>query len=291
MTARAPAWFEQKYVDGAIHALQSDGYLTRGLTASATSQKGNQVNWKVAGRGDATQMSESIENRPTLNADRTTVTGTMVPWEANEWILTTDLARMSEAEIQIASQSCAYAMGRRFDRILFAELDAQAAAITTIGNGTVNLDLINLLDAQAQIRAQGIVGDLTLNVAVPFRWQAALMLLRGFSSADYVQDSPLLQKIGARNYLGMRVIPMPDEYFAIPAANQADGYMWATSAVGFATPTDEKGMLDLATRIDYVPEKKAYLAANTMMALARTILPTGVRRLRFSTNAALTSGL
>jgi predicted nucleic acid-binding Zn-ribbon protein len=291
MTSRAPAWFEQKYIAGAIHALQSDGYLTKGLTAAATSQKGNQVNWKVAGRGDASVMSEAVEDRPTLNADRTLVTGTMVPWEANEWILTTDLARMTEAEQQVAAQTCGYAMGRAFDRILFTELDAQAGAITTIGNGTANLDLINLLDGQQQIMAQGITGDMVINVAVPFRWQAALMLLRGYSSADYIQDSPLLKKIGARNYLGMRIIPMPDEYFAIPASNQADGYMWASSAVGFATPSDDKGMIEMATRIDYVPTKKAYFAANTMMALARTILPGGVRRLRFSTNAALTSGL
>jgi hypothetical protein len=291
MSARAAAWFEQKYINGAIHVLQTDGYLTKGMTRMATSQKGNQVNWKVAGSGEATQMSEAIENRTTLNADRTTVTATMVPYEANEYILTTDLERMAEAEQQVAQQTCGYAIGRAFDRILFAELDSQAAAIPTVGSGTTNLDLINLLDGQQQIMGQGVIGDHKLCVAVPHRAMASLMLLRGFSSADYVQDSPLLRKIGARNYLGMMVVPMPDSYFAVPAANQFDGYMWAQDAIGFATATDAEGKIQMATRIDYVPEKKAFFAANTMMAACRTILPTAVRRLRFSSNVALASGL
>jgi hypothetical protein len=291
MTARAPAWFEQKYVAGAMHVLQTDGYLTRGLTAPATGQKGNEVNWRIAGKGEATIMSEAIEDRTTLNADRTTVKATMVPYEANEWILTTDLERMTEPEQQIAQQTCGYALGRMFDKVLFAALDAEAGAITNVGNGSAALNLTDLLDAQAQIMGQGVMGDMVLNVAVPFRWQAQLMLLRGYASSDYVQDSPLLRKIGARNYLGMRVIPMPDEYFAVPVANQADGYMWASSCVGFTTPTDEKGMIAPATRIDYVPTKKAYFAGNTMMAAAKCLLPGGVRRLRFSTNAAYTSGL
>jgi Phage capsid protein len=291
MTARAPAWFETKYVNGAMHVLQTDGYVTKGMTAPATGQKGNEVTWKIAGKGEATIMSEAIEQRPTLNADRTTVKATMVPYEANEWILTTDLERMSEAEQQIAQQTCGYALGRMFDNILFDSLDAELANIATIGTGAAAIGLDALFEAQAQIMAQGVMGDLTLNVAIPFRWFAQLMLTKGFANSDYVTDNPLLRKLGARNYLGLKVCPMPDEYFNVPAANQMDGYMWATSCVGFTTPTDDKGMIAPATRIDYVPEKKGYFVANTMMAAAKTLLPTGIRRLRFSTNAALTSGL
>jgi hypothetical protein len=290
MTSRASAWFEQKYISGAIHVLQTEGYLTQGLASAATSQKGNTVNWKIAGRGDATEMSTTVEDRPTMNAGRTLVSATMKDWEANEWILTTDIEKMTEGEQQVAQQTAGMAMGRRFDKILFEAMDAEAGAITTIGDGSAAISLSDLLLAQSQIQGQGLPGGFVLNVAAPFRFLAHLMLQRGFASADYVQDHPLMKMIGARQYLGMKVMPMPDEYFAIPSANQADGYMWPTMAVGFATNTDERGKVAAATRIDYVPTKKAYFAANTMTAVGKVLLPEGIRRLRFSTNTALGAG-
>jgi hypothetical protein len=290
MTARASNWFEQKYIAGAIHVLQTNGYLLQGTTRAATSQKGNVVTWKIAGKGEATEMSTVVENRPVMNADRTTVNATMKDWEANEWILTTDVEKMTEGEQQVAQETCGMAMGRRFDRIVLGAMDDAAGAVTTVGDGTAAFSLDRLLEAQTQIRAQGVPDGFELMVAFPTRFMSTLMLQRGFASADYVQDKPLLQAIGARRYLGMTLMPLPDEYFADGAANAKDGYMWARSCLGFATNTDERGKIAAATRIDYVPEKKAYFAANTMTAVGRVILPDGIRRLRFLNNNALGAG-
>lgn len=291
MTSRASAWFEQKYISGAIHVLQTAGYLTQGLASPATSQKGNVVNWKIAGKGDATEMSTVVEDRPTMNAARTMVSATMKDWEANEWILTTDVEKMTEGEQQIAQQSCGMAMGRRFDKILFDALDAEGGSIATIGDGSAAIDITDVLGGQADIQGQGLPDGFMLNVAIPAKFMAHLMTKKGFASSDYVTDTPLMKMIGARQFLGMKFMPMPNEYFAIPNANQMDGYMWATSCVGFATNTDERGKIAAATRIDYVATKKAYFAANTMSAVGKVILPEGIRRLRFATNASLTSGL
>lgn len=287
MTARAPAWFEAKYIAGATHVLQTDGYLTKGLFATATRQEGTTVTWKVAGRGNATQMSGAVENRPTLNANRTTVTATMVDWEANEWILTTDLLKMTEAEQQVAQQTCAYAIGRRFDIIPFAAMDAAGGGITTIGDGTTQISPLNLLAAQAAIKAQGIMGSARMYVALTMNHMAQLLTFKAVSSADFADDSPLLKSIGARNWLGMTLIPMPDEYFAVTSGQAAsrDVYAWLQPTVGFTTPTDAEGRVAMATRIDYVAEKKAYFAANTMSAAAAVILPEGIRRLSFANTA------
>lgn len=289
MASRAAAWFEQKYINGAVHALQTKGYLTQGMTVPATSQKGNVVNWKIAGRGDATEMSSNVEDRPTLNADRTLVSATMRDWEANEWINVTDIEKMTEAEQQVSQQTCGMAIGRQFDKIVFAEMDA-ATLPTNIGTGVAALTLGDLLDGQQQIAAQGLPDGIEFYVALPFKQMAHLLLQRGFASADYVQDVPLLKAIGARKYLNMTVCPMPDEYFAVPSANQVDFYMWAKSCVGLATNTDEKGLIAAATRIDYVPEKKAWFAGNTMSAVPKVLLTGGVRRFRCASNIALGAG-
>lgn len=287
MTARAPAWFEAKYVDGATHVLQASGYLTKGLFAPATKMNGLTVTWKIAGRGNATLMSQAIERRPTLNADRTVVTATMTDWEANDTINTTDLTKMSENEIQVCQQTCAYAIGRRFDMIPFAAMDAAAGGIPTIGNGTAQMSPLDLLNAQAAIRAQGITGDPELNVALTSMHMAQLLTFKAISSADFVTDNPFMKKLGARSWMGMKLIPMPDEYFAVTSGQAAsrDAYAWLSPTVGFTTPTDAEGRISMATRIDYVPTEKMYFVANTMSAAAAVILPEGIRRLSFANTA------
>lgn len=281
MTSRAAAWFETKYINGAIHVLQTEGYLTRGLFATNTGQNGKEVTWKLAGKGTATAMSSAIEDRPTMNAARTTVTAQLTDWEANELIQTTDLTKMSEGDQQVSQKSCAMAIGRRFDMIPFGAMDA--AALTDIGDGTAQLSPLNLLTGQAAIKAQGISGSPIINVALTHMHMAQLLTYKAISSADYVTDNPLMKEIGARLWMGMRLIPMPDEYFAATAgqATSKDVYMWLQPAMGFATPTDATGKISMATRIDYVPTKKAYFAANTMSATAAVLLPEGMRRLKF----------
>lgn len=282
MTARAPNWFETKYRNGAIHVLQDAGYRTKGLFAEATSINGKEVVFKIAGSGEATEMNSGLEDVPTLNADRTTVTATLADWEANEWIKTTDLMKMSENDQQIAQKTCAMAIGRRFDRIPMAAMDAEASNITTIGDGSALISPADLLAGQADILDGGVEGEPIINVGVTYKMMSSLLTFKAVSSADYCDDSPLLKKIGARMWLGMRIIPFPAGTFNNPTGTQRDGYMWLSDCVGRCTPTDAEGKIGLATRIDYVPTKKAYLAANTMSAAAKTILTAGVRRLRFN---------
>jgi hypothetical protein len=287
MATRAYAWFETLYVKGATHVLQSEGYLTKGLFAAATGMNGKEVTWKIAGRGDATEMSTNIEVRPTLNGARTTVVSQIKAYEANEDINVTDLNQMSEAEIQVAQQTCGYAIGRKFDQIPFQAMDAAAGTITTIGDGTGAISPVNLLAGQAAIRAGGIQGNPMVNVALTFNQMATLLTYKAISSADYCDDSPLLKAIGARVWLGMRLIPMPDEYLAVTSgqASAKDGYMWLGNAMGFHTPTDGEGKIKMATRIDYIPREKCYHAANTFMAAAKPILPEGIRRLSYLNTA------
>lgn len=290
MAARAPAWFEIKYVDGAIHALQTKGYRLKGMFATQTNQKGSVVTWKVAGTGEATPMSDAIENRPTLNADRTTVTATLADWEANEWIKTTDLTKMSEREQTVAQETCARAIGRRWDQIPLRVMDAAVVATTVpvIGNGSAQITPLDLMAAQADIQDSGIDGNLMLNVALTPRMLACLLTFREVSNSDYITDTPLMKQIGARRWLGMNLIPVPSSYLNNPSGSQRDAFMWVSDAVGFATNTDAEGKIDLATRIDYVPEKKSYFAANTMSATAAVILPGAVRALRFLDTAPAT---
>jgi hypothetical protein len=289
MSSRAPAWFETKYVEGVTHALQHKGFVLKPAVSPPDNINGLTVNWRVAAAGEATQKSQAIENVNVMNLGRQLVTATMIDWEANDYIQNTDLNKMSVTEQDKVQQSGAMAIGRRFDRIIIGAMDAATTAIPTVGTGAAAISVTDLLTAQNQIFDEGGSGY-EYYAAVPSFFMSQLELFREFASADYVgPEYPLLKALGARRYRGITIIPLPasltnadKRFFNVPAANQMDGYIWCSHAIGFAqaqAPT---------SRIDYVPEKKSWLAANDMTACAAVILPEGIRRLRFASNAALT---
>lgn len=285
MTARAPNWFEQKYIAGVTHKLQSEGWLLKSAINGTGEIKGSKVIWKIAGTGSATEASTAIENVPVMNADRTTVEADMKDYEANDWIKATDIEKMSENEQQVSQKTAAMAMGRKFDKLILGTLDAAAGAITTVGDGTAAISIVDMMTAQGNIAAVG-GGSYEFYCALPVPLMQQLELYREFSSSDFVGDDyPLLKQIGARRHRGITYIPMPHTAalptFNIPAANQVDAYLWVKDYVGFVPN------YNMRSRIDYVPEKKAFLAANDMGCAQQVLLPEGVQRLRFATNIAL----
>lgn len=276
MTSRAPQWFEQKYVNGAVLVIQDAGYRLKGAVNETGEQKGNQVTWKLAGKGAATIMSTAIERRPVMNADRTTVTFTMVDYEANEWILSTDIEKMSENEQQVAQQTAGYAIGRLFDQLNMAAMDAAAGTITTIDvTAATAPSIVDTITAQGQILAQGYTAEPQLYCAIPMMVHAQLMLYKEFSSADWVgDDRPMMKMIGARTLNGVNYVPLPDECFSVPSAGNVDYYVWQKTSLGMVPN------YALKSRIDYVPTEKAYFAANTVGMANGVLLPGGIRRIR-----------
>jgi hypothetical protein len=289
MTARASAWFEIAYTKGVTHVLQHRGYALKPAMTAPDEINGLTVNWRIVGSGEANEQSPAIEDVAVMNADRSMITATMRDWEANDWIKKTDLNKMSVTEQDKVQVSGGMAMGRRFDRIIIAALDAAGAAIPTIGDGSAAISITDIINAQGEIFDEGGAGY-EYYAAIPAKFMTHLEVFREFSSAEFVgPEYPLLRTLGARRYRGVTIIPLPQKmsdptkrFFNVPAANQADGFMWASGSLGFAQAET------LNSRIDYVPQKKSYLAVNDMAACAAVLMPEGVRRLRFAMNVALT---
>lgn len=282
MTARAPNWFEQKYIKGVTHILQDEGWHLRTAVNQTGEIKGSKVVWKIAGKGEATERKPGGGVVPVMNADRQTISADIRDYEANDFIETTDIEKMSENEQQVAQKSAAMAFGRLFDRIVVQEMDTLAvSSATTIGDGSKAIDIVDVLNALDDIEDIG-VGGYDYVCALPRKWMTQLELFPEFAHSDWVGDQyPLLRKAGARQYRGCLFIPMPSARFTAPAANQLDAYIWNKDVVGFVPN------YQMRSRIDYVPMEKKYLAANDMGGAAKIILPEGVRRLRFASNVAV----
>lgn len=279
MSNRAPAWFETKYADGVTHVLQSSGFLLKATTRPADRQNGSNINWRIAGSGEAQQRSAATENATVMNLDRTLVNATLQDWEANDYIDMYDLTKMSENETAVVQKSGALAVGRRSDRIILDALNA--ATLPIVGTGAAAISILDIMDAQGQIADIG-VGSYEYFCALPQRLMQQLELFREFSSSDYIGDEyPLLKQVSARRFRGITFIPVPSSWLNVPAANQIDAFLWVKDAVGFASPLEPR------SRIDWIPEKKKWFVANDFSATSAVLLTNAAVRLRFATNIAL----
>ncbi len=279
--SRAEAWYEAGYVKGAIHKLQSRGWLLQHTIEAGTTVDKSTVTWKLVGTGEATEREPGGGDVPTMNAARTAVTATFKDYEANDWIDSLDVNKQSENEQQIVQQTAAMAIGRKFDRLILGTMDTAAASITTIGDGSAALGLLDVFEAQSQIAGIG-AGSYEYFCALRPRDLTQLELSTRMSSEDYVgPEYALMREVGARKYRGINFVPMPDDFFAVPSANQIDLYIWAKQTIGF------EWNKKMVSRIDYIGAKKKWLAANDIACASTVLLPEGIRRLRVKSNAAL----
>lgn len=279
--SRAEAWFEQKYKKGAIHKVQSQGYLLRDAVTKGTTTNGSKVTWKLVGTGEATERQKGAGKVPRMNVDRLSLTADFKDYEANDEIDTLDVNKMSEDEQQIAQESAAMAIGRKFDKLIIGELDAASTDITTIGDGTAALTLLNVFSGVASIA--GISGKGHDFYCALRAWDLTqLELYTQMSSEDFAgPEHMLMREIGARRYRGITFIPVPDDHFAVPNTNQIDMYLWAKQAVGF------EWNKQLQSRIDYLPDYKKWLASNDISCATKVLMPETIRRFRMKSNAAL----
>jgi hypothetical protein len=292
MTTPVEAWFEKAYIKGATHKLQSQGFLLKGTHREPDRVTAKEVVWRVAGRGEAREMAETVEAAQPMNAGRETVTGTLKDYQAADWIRHPDINKMSENEQQVVQQTAAWALGRKFDRINLDEYDTgvPATAEYEIGDGTGDLTLMDFMQGEAEIMGQGGAG-LELFCPVPSLWMKQLMLYEQFSSSDYNgPDYPLAKMTVRRKWGFCTYFQAPNEMFtfdtgvsatAYKTAVWAQTYMWAKSCAGFATN------YEMQARITWENRFTSYFANNWMPGAAKVILPEGFRRLKFKFNAAL----
>jgi hypothetical protein len=295
MTTQAPEGFVKYFSDKANHVLQSEGYLLLGRHHMEGKRNGDSVEWKILGQGSATEMSDSWERRPVMNAGRSKVVAQMKAYEANETVLLTDAAKWQINENTEAGKTIAYAMGRRYDRNIIGCMDDEGSNIQTV-TGVALPTPSTFLQAYAAISSRGMAIQDGVSCVIPHLWLANLMTYPAFASADYVKGHPLMEKLQARRWLGIDFIPVPQDadigefrYLNIPSANNADGYMYIHSCVGFMAggidAGDEKGL-----RIDppeYKSEYKGWFIGGTSMTAQKVIQTSGIRRLRFPTNLAI----
>lgn len=285
MATEAPAWFVTQYEDRAMHLYQAEGNRLRPTVTAATRVEADKARFMFAGPGTARKIMKGSPAVP-MNTGRTNVEVSLETWQAFDEVEEYDLDRMNIAEREVVAQTGAMALGRATDAEIITKLNAGAA---TSGNNY----LANTSTAFGLVEAMTMCQK--LQVALKGKWDGKvycplpailwnqLLSFKQVNSADHVgQDLPFVKATDTRFWNGVNWFLFADEFFPVPAANQADVFMWHQSAVGWGNNTDLKA--------DWQWDNRQTCWTVNMRAKGCAVLlqSAGVVRGRFLTNTAIT---
>ncbi|OKO67604.1 hypothetical protein AC629_42625, partial [Bradyrhizobium sp. NAS80.1] len=127
----APNWYTIQYDTRVQHLLQSEGFLLRGTTSPPVDVKGNTLEFFFMGRGEAQPFGKTPERAKAANLGKTTKTVDMTDWQFYEEVRHGEPDKISVEYRSKIQEAGAMSLGRRFDRIIFEAMDAEAGNITT----------------------------------------------------------------------------------------------------------------------------------------------------------------
>ena len=286
MSQAAPNWFQPYFTQQVIHKLQHGGFALRGTTAKETSSNAESCTWRIAARVEATLYQRMSVAKP-AGGGRTKVTAAFETWQVYEEVYEDDLAKMTPDEMQVVTKSHAMAIGRSYDNQIYKALNvdtpsAGANLVTDTTNG-MTLAAAMLMCSRAQTLSDGQwYGD--WYCGLPANLWNQLLAYKQFNSADWIgsADLPFLSKANARDWNGVRWFLMPDSIFPVPGANQVDVFLWMKDCVGYGTNYELKNI------IAWEQPKTAWTANMRAAGIAKVLLPEGVVRGRFKSDAAIT---
>lgn len=280
MTDTADQWFQTVWMPGVVQRLRSRGYLLKGM-ATKGSIKGKTARWLKGGEMVAEEIDSAIEEIKPNNSPRSYVEADIKDYAAAEYIKIIDLHKMPANEIAQAQFEAAAAIGRKYDYIHLEELQraAEASEIDTIGDGSAQIDILDVMDAEGQIVGQG--GDLGMSFCVlPMFAFQRLLLVKEFNSADYTgPDLAFTKMTMKRTWNFCQYLVLPDKHFEDaglkPASDEFYGFMWHASALGFVNTGEVQPIGQYQGRL------RAWLVDYQLNGVSKLLQPDAAKRLHF----------
>lgn len=272
MTTRAPEWFEKRYLTGRNHALQSQGFLTRGMTTDTDNIQGNEAVWRKVGAGKATPHPANGKV-PVMNVDRSTVSATIKDFDADDTFKVRDIEKMSENERLAIEESGSMAIGRAYDDILFDELVTSA----NIDGGAAQALTSPKIALESKAKITGLqrsMGDLFC--ALPEMVMQNWKMLEVFSNSNWKGPASVTEHTTAVTWGGVHFFVMEDAFFTARAPGDGQIFLpiWHKKCVGRVM--NKVGM----EGIFYRPDEKDWRINQAISGCAKIIMPEAVRLIR-----------
>ena len=247
-----------KQFESEVHmAYQRMGSKLRG-TVRTTNVTGSTARFQVIGKGTASTKTRNGDVS-TMELAHTNVEATMADKYAAEYIDKLDELKININERQAVAQSAAAALGRETDSVITTAMDAGANA-TQIADTSGALGKADLLTLFETFGAADIPEDGQRYIAMAPAGFADLFNINEFASSDYVgpQNLPFAGGMTMKEFLGFKI-------FSTSAVAGGKNFAYHTRAIGLGINSD------VATEVNYVPQKVAHLATS-MMSMGSVVI-------------------
>lgn len=243
---------------------QQMGSKLRNTVRSKNNVVGASTTFQKVGKGTAsTKARHGVV--PVMNVDHTPVECTLQDYYAGDWIDQLDELKTNINEQQVVAKAGAYALGRKTDDLIIAQL---ATATQNAGTGTDGLTKTKVLQAFELLGVLDVPDDGQRFAVVGWRQWSDLLNIQEFSNTQYLGDDELPWKgTQAKKWLGALWLP----HSSLPKTGSVRTCFWYhKTAVGHAIGSEVK------TDITWHGDRAAHFVNNMMSQGACLIDPAGV---------------
>ena len=247
--------------------------LLAGTTREKTVEDAKSVHFRKKGKGMASLHIPGA-NVTAMNVEYNQVECVLQDWEAKDYIDKFDALKFNFSEAKEAAEVAADALGLRMDQIIIDALNAgYDHAQRKVGATRTALNIATLRKAVTMLNKEGVPSN-DRHFIHSAQQLDDLLATTEVTSSDYNGVKTLVNG-EVNSFLGLKFIMIADnrEEGGLPKdadANDRVGFIYHKDAVGFALGQN------IETRMDYIPEKSAYLVGGDFSAGAVVIDDKGV---------------
>jgi len=256
-----------KQFESEVHvAYQRAGSKLRNTVRFKSNVNGTSTTFQKVGKGTAATKGRH-GNVPTMSIDHTAVECTVADYYAADYVDKLDELKINIDERQIVATSAANALGRKSDDLIITTLDTTSNTITEAGSDGLTSTKINTVFEYFGTNDVPDDGERYFVIS-PAGW-VDLLSISAFSDADFIGYDELPYKGGmvAKRWLGF--MWMTHSGLSV-ASTIRKCFAYHRTSVGLASGQD------VATEVNYVPEKASNLVTSSMSQGTVLIDTTGV---------------
>lgn len=259
-----------KQFEADVHlAYQQMGTKLRATVRSKSGVVGASTTFQKVGRGTAsTKSRHGIV--PVMNLNHEPVECLLQDYYAGDWVDALDELKTNVDERRVVASAGAYALGRKTDELI---ISAMNGATASVGDYTKDLTKDVILSALEILNTNDVPDDGRRFAVVGVHQWNQLLSMDEFVSADYVNDTPLINGCENRKWLGITWVL----HNGLPLdTTSRDCFIYHASSIGHACGQEVK------TDISWHGERAAHFISNSMSQGAVLIDATGIVRVKCS---------
>jgi hypothetical protein len=249
-------------------AYQRQGTKLRNTVRTRNNVKGAVTVFQKVGKGTASTKARHGKV-PVMNVDHTAVDCQLYDYYAGDWVDRLDELKVEHDERAVLTNAGAYALGRKTDELIIAELDKSTNYAL---DGTTKLDKAKVLEAFEMLGAADVPDDGERFAIVGWKQWSDLMEIDEFANSLYVgQDEMPWKGTQAKKWLGTLWMPHSG---LTKAGSVRYCYWYHKTAIGHASGAEVK------TELTYHGDRAAWFVNNFMSQGAVLVDAAGVVSMR-----------